>query len=238
MKFINIISVILLLSFSVVMASATEIAIDGKFEDWASVKGYPDDEGDTFGGPEDATMDILSYQIANDDEFLYVTVVVKEDISKGKTSRGAYQTVVDSDNDYDTGIQSDTEAPYPPHEQPMGVDRYVSVETDMGQLLGIGMAGFTVEAKEIGGPGEFELPNAVCDVKVVANRYELRADLKSLGIELESNIRLAILHYSAASTVDWTMPAITYFVTLKSPRAVDAHEKAVITWGRIKNIYR
>ena len=235
MKIIGVvISVILLLSFSTAIAFSTEIVIDGNFDDWTPVKGYPDDEGDTFGGPEDATMDILSYRIANDDEFLYVTVTVKEDIAKGKTSRGAYQTVVDADNDYDTGIQSDTEAPYPPHEQPIGVDRYVSVETKTGQLQGIGMAGFTEEAKEIGGPGEFDLPNAVCDVEVVANQYELRADLNSLGIDLESDIRIAILHYSAADTVDWTMPAITYSVTLKSPGKVDSRDKLAVTWGRLK----
>jgi hypothetical protein len=233
-----VVSVILLSSFSAVMSFPTEIVIDGEFDDWALVEGYPDDEGDTFGGPDDATMDILSYRIANDDESLYVTVTVKEDISKGETSRGAYQTVIDSDNDYNTGIQSDTEAPYPPHDEPMGVDRYISVETDTGQLEGIGMAGFTEEAEEIGGPGEFDLPEAICDVEVAANRYELSADLVSLGIELESHIRISILHYSAAGTVDWTMPAITYFVTLQAPGKVDAREKLITTWGEIRDTYR
>jgi len=231
------VSVMLLSSFSVAISAPTEIVIDGEFNDWRLVKGYPDDEGDTFGGPEDATMDILSYKIANDDEFLYVTVTVKENISEGTTSRGAYQTIVDSDNDYDTGIQSDTEAPYPPHEQPMGVDRYISVETDMGQYLGIGMNGFTEEAAEIGGPGEFDPPNALCDAAVVDNRYEFSADLDSLGIELESNIRIAILHYSEAGTVDWTMPAITYLVTLEDTGKVDVRDKLVATWGRIKDMY-
>jgi len=228
-----IMSIILLSGFSVAMAYRADIVIDGKFEDWASVKAYPDDEGDTFGGPEDATMDILSYKIANDDSFLYVMVTVKDDISRGKTSRGAYQTVIDTDNNYDTGIQSDTEAPYPPHENPMGVDRYISVETKVGQLAGIGMAGFTKDANEIGGPGEFSLPQAICNVEVVGNQYELRADLESLGIDMESKVRIGILHYSAADTVDWTMPAITYLVTM-SPGKVDIREKAAITWGKIK----
>ena len=230
------ISAFLLSIFGVVIAFAVDvdISIDGEFDDWATVKGYPDDEGDTFGGPEDSTMDILSYQIANDDEFLYVTVTTKADISEGKTSRGAYQTIVDSDNDYNTGIQSDTEAPYPPHDQPMGVDRYVSVETDTGRLEGIGMSGFTEEAKEIGGPGEYDPPNTVCNVEVVGNRYEFSADLDSLGIELESSIRIAILHYSAAGTVDWTMPAITYLVTLENMGKVDVRGKLSTVWGAIK----
>ncbi len=232
-----LVSVMLLSGFSVAMSAPTEIIIDGEFNDWLLVKEYPDDEGDTFGGPEDATMDILSYKIANDDEFLYVTVTVKENISEGTTSRGAYQTIVDSDNDYDTGIQSDTETPYPPHEQPMGVDRYISIETDMGRYEGIGMKGFTEEAVEIGGPGEFDLPNAVCDAEVVDNRYELSADLDSLGVELESNIRIAILHYSEADTADWTMPAITYLVTLEDTRKVDVRDKLVATWGKMKDIY-
>jgi len=231
------VSVMLLSSFSVAIGAPAEIIIDGEFNDWLLVKGYPDDEGDTFGGPEDATMDILSYKIANDDEFLYVTVTVKENISEGTTSRGAYQAIVDSDNDYDTGIQSDTEAPYPPHEQPMGVDRYISVETDAGRYEGIGMKSFTEEAAEIGGPGEIDLPNAFCDAVVVDNRYELSADLDSLGVELESNIRIAILHYSEADTVDWTMPAITYLVTIKEPQKVDAHDKLAATWGKMKDMY-
>ena len=116
-----LISAFLLPIFVSVIVFADDIIVDGNFDDWGLVKGHPDDEGDTFGGPEDLTMDILGYQIANDDEFLYVTVTTKADLSEGKTSRGAYQTIVDSDNDYNTGIQSDTEAPYPPHEQPMGV---------------------------------------------------------------------------------------------------------------------
>jgi len=230
------VSIVLLSSFSVAMGVPAEIIIDGVFSDWESVKGYPDDEGDTFGGPEDATMDILSYKITNDDEFLYVTVTTKENISEGKTSRGAYQTVVDIDNDYDTGIQTDTEAPYPPHEEPMGVDRYISVETDMGQYLGVGMNGFTEDAAAIGGPGEFDIPDAVCDAMVVDNQYELSVDLDSLGAELETTIRLAILHYSAVSTVDWTMPAITYLVTIQELQKVDARDKLTTTWGKIRNL--
>jgi len=233
-----LIAVVLLSGLGTVMAFPPAIVIDGKFDDWELVKAYPDAEGDTFGGPADATMDILSYRIANDDEFLYITVTVKEDISKGKTNRGAYQTVIDTDNKYDTGIQSDTEAPYPPHKEPLGVDRYISVETKVGQLQGIGMAGFKPDANAIGGPGEFTLPQAKCDAQVVGNRYELRADLDSLGIKLESNIRIAILHYSAANTVDWTIPAITYTVTLKSPGKVDVCGKLFSTWGEIKGTYR
>ena len=232
-----VVSVILLSSFGIALAPLADIVIDGKFGDWESVKGYPDDEGDTFGGTEDATMDILSYMIANDDDFLYVTVTVKENISEGKTSRGAYQTVLDTDNDYNTGIQTDTEAPYPPHEQPMGVDRYISLETDTGIVEGVGMAGFEEDADEIGGPGEFELPQAICEVEVLDNRYELSADLKSLDIELESEIRVTILHYSAADTIDWTMPAITYLVTLQEPGVVDARGSSLVTWGSLKSEY-
>ena len=232
-----VVSLILFSSFGIALAPPADIVIDGKFDDWESVKGYSDDEGDTFGGPEDATMDIISYRIANDDDFLYVTVTVKEDISEGRTSRGAYQTVVDTDNDYDTGIQSDTEAPYPPHEQPMGVDRYISLETDTGQVLGVGMAGFEEDADEIAGPGEFELLQAFCEVEVLDNRYELSTDLKSLDIELESEIRVTILHYSAVDTVDWTMPAITYLVTLQRPGAVDARGSSLVTWGSLKSEY-
>jgi hypothetical protein len=231
---IVITSIILLSSLSAEGIFPAEIVIDGKFDDWEAVKAYPDDANDTFGGPEDATMDILSYKIANDEKFLYVMVTVKDDISKGKTSRGAYQTVIDIDNDYNTGIQTDTETPYPPHKEPMGVDRYISVETKTGQFLGIGMAGFMKDAKEIGGPGEFDIPQALCSAEVAGNKYELGVDLKSIGIDMESNIRIAILHYSAANTVDWTMPAITYFVTMQSPKKVDIHRKSAIVWGRIK----
>jgi hypothetical protein len=232
-----IISLVLLSSFSTANAFFAEITIDGNFEDWAPIKGYSDDEGDTFGGPADPTMDILSYKIANDDKFLYVMVTVKEDISKGTTSRGAYQAIIDSDNNYNTGIQSDKETPYPPHEEPLGVDRYVSLETKVGQVQGVGMAGFKKDADQIGGAGEFKLPEAICDVEVVGNQYELCADLKSLGIDMESKTRIAILHYSAENTVDWTMPAITYFVTLLPPGDVDVNDKAVTMWGKIKSAF-
>lgn len=228
---------IILFGINYADAFYADITIDGTFGDWDAIKGYPDDEGDTFGGPEDDTMDILSYKIANDEDFLYIMVVVKDNISKGTTSRGAYQTIVDSDNDYNTGIQSDKEAPYPPHEGPIGVDRYISVETKTGLLQGIGMAGFTDDANEIGGPGEFEVPDAVCSVEVVDNQYELSADLESLDIDMESEIKIAILHYSASDTVDWTMPALTYLVTMDELKKVDEYGKSISLWGRIKNTY-
>jgi len=225
-------------SVSLVFGSA-DISIDGEFADWESVEKHACAEGDTFGGPEDATMDILEYRIANDDTFLYVTVIVNEDISKGTTSRGAYQAVIDVDNDYDTGIQTDTEAPYPPHENPMGVDRYVSVETDTGVYQGVGMAGFAEDAKEIGGPGEFEKPDAACDAAITGNQYELCGDMENLGIEMESHIRIAILNYSAAGTVDWTMPAIVYHVTLQElTKAISISGKSAVTWGWAKNNYK
>jgi hypothetical protein len=179
---IVVISLILLSSFNVAFAFRADIVIDGVFDDWALIKEYLDDEGDTFGGAADPTLDILSYKIANDGKFLYVTVTVKDDISKGLTSRGAYQTIIDTDNNYNTGIQSDNEAPYPPHESPLGVDRYISLETKTGLVLGIGMVGFKKDAKEIGGLDEFEIPEAICDVEVVKNQYEFRADLSNLEI--------------------------------------------------------
>ncbi len=231
---IKIISIVVLSSLNLTFAFYADITIDGLFGDWETVNGYADDENDTFGGPKDDTMDIISYKIANDEKFLYVMVVVKDDISKGKTNRGAYQVIIDSDNRYDTGIQSDTESPYPPHKEPMGVDRYISVETKMGQLLGIGMAGFTKDADKIGGPGEFKIQDAICEVQIDKNRYELSADLKSLGIDIESKIRIALLHYSAQGTVDWTMPAITYLVTMQKAK-VDMNGKLVSKWGRIKS---
>lgn len=229
--------VIILSGFNNANAFHAEITIDGVFDDWEAIEEYADDEGDTFGGPEDGTMDILSYKIANDEDFLYIMVTVRDDISEGKTSRGAYQTIIDSDNDYDTGIQSDKEAPYPPHEGSIGVDRYISVETKSGLLQGIGMAGFTDDANEIGGPGEFEIPDAICSAEVVDNQYELSADLESLDIYMDSEIRMAILHYSAADTVDWTMPATTYLVTMQELQKVDTHGKFVSLWGGIKGSY-
>jgi len=234
MKAFAMVMIIFLCSLNV-FAFRGDIVIDGLFDDWASIKGYSDAEGDTFGGPKDDTMDILSYKIANDEKFLYVMIIVKDDISKGKTSRGAYQVIIDSDNKYDTGIQSDKETPYPPHEKPMGVDRYISVETKTGQFLGVGMKGFTKDANEIGGPGEFELPDSVCKAMVDKNRYELSADLKNLGINMDSEIRVALLNYSKDNTVDWTMPAITYLVTMQRSEKVDVSDKLVATWAGIKN---
>ncbi len=238
MRIIALMVFVLILSgLNYTNAFHADITIDGTFDDWEAIKGYTDDEGDTFGGLEDDTMDILSYKIANDEDFLYIMVTVRDDISEGKTSRGAYQTIIDSDNDYDTGIQSDKEAPYPPHEGPIGVDRYISLETKTGLLQGIGMAGFAEDANEIGGPGEFDIPDAICIVEVVDNQYELSADLESLDIYMESEIRMAILHYSAADTVDWTMPAITYLVTMQEPQNVDVYGNSISLWGGIKITY-
>ncbi|HGE72788.1 TPA: hypothetical protein ENX78_18260, partial [Candidatus Poribacteria bacterium] len=56
----KIIFIIFLLGFGFAFAFHADITIDGLFDDWTSVKGYPDDENDTFGGPKDDTMDILS----------------------------------------------------------------------------------------------------------------------------------------------------------------------------------
>ncbi len=227
-----LVSCLALLLLGAMFAEADLIVIDGEFQDWESIRKYPDDGGDTFGGPEDATMDILEWAVCNDERFLYVMVTVKENIANGQTDRGAYQTILDTDHDYSTGIQSDTEAPYPPHEGPMGVDRYISVETKQGTYLGVGMQAYAPNAQDIG--QELDVPGSVTEAAVVDNRYELKADLKSLGIDsVNVTIKITILHYSGAGTVDWTMPAIDYALgdfTL----AVGSSGKLASLWAQLK----
>ena len=221
-----------LVFISAVNSWAGLIEIDGEFADWEKIREYPDPGGDTFGGAADDTLDILTWKICNDEEFLYVMVTTKESLAQGQTDRGAYQTVLDTDNNYVTGLQTDTETPYPPHERPMGVDRYISIETKKGVYLGIGMEGYVPDANNI--DQDEAVPGAVTQAFVVDNRYELKADLKSLEVKLPSTtIRVAILHYSEAGTVDWTMPAIDY--TLGDfEQAVTAAGKLSLTWGQIK----
>ncbi|HEX30069.1 TPA: hypothetical protein ENG04_08320 [Candidatus Poribacteria bacterium] len=226
-----ILTFLLLAAISVSSGKEIEISIDGQFDDWEGVREYTDPEGDTFGGPDDPTLDILSCRIANDDELLYVYVTVKDDIANGKTSRGAYQTVIDADNNYDTGIQSDKEAPYPPHERPLGVDFYISVETKQGVYQGVGIQGYASDAANI--DQDHDVPGAVVDAVVVANKYELKCDLKSLGVKNGDMIRLTILHYSAADTVDWIMPPIDYRLG-DYLQPVDPMGKLTTLWGMIK----
>lgn len=209
---------------------AANIVIDGNFDDWASIEVNEDPEGDTFGGPEDDTMDILNYKITHDDDFLYVMVAVKDDISEGSTDRGAYQTIIDSDNTYDTGLQSDTESPYPPHEG-MGIDRYISVETNQGVYEGVGMDFYDPDAQIV--DDDEAMPGAICEAAVTDNAYELKADLVGLGLEEPFKIKVAILHYSEAGTVDWTMPAILYPLEEK---AAIAFGKLSTTWGCLKEM--
>lgn len=225
-------TLIILLQFGLSLTWAALIEIDGQFADWEKIREYPDDEGDTFGGPDDPTMDILSWRVCNDDTFLYVTVVVKDAIANGKTDRGAYQVVLDTDNDYNTGIQSDAETPYPPHERPMGVDRYISVETKQGVYQGVGMQAYAPDANDIG--QNLDIPGSITEAVVVGNQYELKADLKSLGVTApDATIRITILHYSAAGTVDWTMPPLDY--TLGDfAMPVQAAGKLATLWGTLK----
>lgn len=222
---------LLFLAISVSSGKEIKISIDGRFDDWEGVREYTDQAGDTFGGPDDPTLDILSCRIANDDEFLYVYVTVKDDIANGKTSRGAYQTVIDADNNYDTGIQSDKETPYPPHEKPLGVDFYISVETKQGVYQGVGIQGYGPDATNI--DQDHDVPGAVVEAVVVANKYELKCNLKGLNVKDGDTIRLTILHYSAANTVDWIMPPIDYRLG-DYLQPVDPADKLAITWGRLR----
>ena len=197
------------LMVNALVVQADLIEIDGLFEDWDEIRVYEDLVGDTFGGPDDGTMDIVRWAVCNDDAFLYVMVQVNQDISDGQTDRGAYQLVTDSDADYATGIQTDTESPYPPHDTPLGVDRYVSVETEQGVFVGVDFESFAPNATDIG--QNIEVAGGIRDAFVVGDRYELRADLEGLGIELDQpSVHLIILHYSGAGTVDWTIPTLDY----------------------------
>jgi len=231
MKFATSVIPLVFLALSPIFAGEVKIKIDGSFDDWEGIKAYPDPEGDTFGGPEDPTIDILECRIADDGQFLYVFVTVKDDIANGKTDRGAYQTVIDADNDYNSGIQSDKEAPYPPHEGPLGVDFYISVETKQGVYQGVELHRYGPDAVDI--DQEEEVLGAELEAVVVKNKYELKCDLKSLGVERGDTIRLTILHYSAADTVDWIMPPIDY-VLGESMFGLEPGSKLALLWGGLK----
>lgn len=225
----SILLLTLLVPFS--LGGEIKISIDGQFDDWEGVREYTDPEGDTFGGPDDPTMDILSCRIANDDEFLYIYVTVKDDIANGQTDRGAYQTIIDADNNYDTGIQSDKESPYPPHPRPLGVDYYISVETKQGVYQGVGIQRYAPDAVDI--DQNQDVPGAVVDAVVVGNKYELKCNLECMEIEEGDIIRISILHYSAVGSVDWIMPPIDYKLG-DYLQPVDPMDKLTVLWGAVK----
>jgi len=260
-------------------ASAQQITIDGLFDDWNAVTtSFTDATGANelfiaFGAvydpnvgvtPEQQSyMDIKEVKITNDAEKLYVMIEVvggpkgdiyldAKDVWEPHGGWGYYpwQVILDTDNNYDTGLKADQSEVAvllaSPESVHMGVDKYFAFDINNDGTIDTGGNMYTAPTTSI--PDEVDLPGAErTEAAYQGNQIEMSCPLDVLGLSIGDTIRFftyvrieakegvsPVLDENTGSIygIDVTEPAQEY--TLQEP--VLAVEGS--SWGMIKSLYR
>lgn len=224
-------AVLLMLVFMLSSVSAeVEIAIDGKFDDWADVPVLiedPDDVGEDNG-------DIREIRVHTTENTFYAMMTVYGMAAPADAQRYYYHFLIDADNDLKTGFDN---AMYEGVEtgvkNSIGADFYVQIGRRSGADDGIEVHFLTANSDDAvaqdfswatGGDSlEAEVP------------FDMFITLQNIGEIFQKNQTIMIAAFQEGSAndweVDWTEPA-EHIVGV--PIAVTPADKVSATWGMLK----